>query len=459
VGIICVAVVAHSASGHAFAVRNAGTQRDTITVALAIATFDSAWLRIRELHYDSLMGGLNWNGVRAALRPRAERARTNAELRLVLDTLLATLGGSHYKLIPREAVAAFAPDSGGSYTSMPGDPGIDVRLVGDRAFVSAVKQGSSAYSAGVRAGWEVLSVGDVSVQEGVALLSPLDAFRTRRDARLRLVLRLLAAARGAAGTEVSMRVADPTGGRRDLVLRRDATRGALVRYGNLPPMVARASWQRLSASRESSCTGIIRFNSWLPAVSQQIDAAVDSLRGCAGIIVDLRGNTGGVLSMVVGVAGHFLQARDTLGGMRTRHTQLTLISNPRMSTASGARVQPFSGRMAVLVDELTGSTSEVFASSLQALGRARIFGDTTAGQAQPATLQRLPNGDVLMIVVAEYRGPRGELIEGAGVLPDVVVARSRQDLLAGRDRVLDSALRWASGQQAPSSTDGNGAPG
>jgi C-terminal processing protease CtpA/Prc len=64
-----------------------------------------------------------------------------------------------------------------------------------------------------------------------------------------------------------------------------------------------------------------------------------------------------------------------------------------------------------------------------------------------------------MIVVAEYRGPRGELIEGAGVLPDVVVARSRQDLLAGRDRVLDSALRWASGQQAPSSTDGNGAPG
>jgi carboxyl-terminal processing protease len=128
--------------------------------------------------------------------------------------------------------------------------------------------------------------------------------------------------------------------------------------------------------------------------------------------------------------------------MKTRTGVLRLIANPRLSNAAGQRVSPFQGRLAVVVDGLSASTSEIFAGALQSLGRARVFGDTTAGQALPATLFRLPNNDVLMLAVADFRGPHGERIEGRGVVPDVVKKINRADLIQGRDAAVESALQW-----------------
>ncbi len=82
------------------------------------------------------------------------------------------------------------------------------------------------------------------------------------------------------------------------------------------------------------------------------------------------------------------------------------------------------------------------AAAFQRLGRARIFGGQSAGQALPAMLTRLPNGDRLMYVIADFTGPGGARIEGEGVIPDEPVARSRRSLLAGRDEALKAAVRW-----------------
>jgi carboxyl-terminal processing protease len=105
-------------------------------------------------------------------------------------------------------------------------------------------------------------------------------------------------------------------------------------------------------------------------------------------------------------------------------------------------VEPFSGNLAILVDGLSASTSEMFAAAMQALGRARIFGERTAGQALPAMATRLPNGDVLMHVVADFVSPDGSRIEGRGVMPDEAAPLTQADVVNGRDAPLAAAIRW-----------------
>ena len=76
------------------------------------------------------------------------------------------------------------------------------------------------------------------------------------------------------------------------------------------------------------------------------------------------------------------------------------------------------GRVAILVDGMTGSASECFSGGMQSIGRARVFGQTSMGQALPALFDRLPNGDVLIHAWGDFVTGTGVRIEGRGVMPD-----------------------------------------
>jgi carboxyl-terminal processing protease len=98
--------------------------------------------------------------------------------------------------------------------------------------------------------------------------------------------------------------------------------------------------------------------------------------------------------------------------------------------------------VAILVDELSMSASEVLAQGLRDAGRARVFGRPSAGAVLASTVERLPNGDALQYPTARFEFPSGAVVEGAGVVPDEEVRPTRETLLAGRDVVLDAAVAW-----------------
>ena len=127
---------------------------------------------------------------------------------------------------------------------------------------------------------------------------------------------------------------------------------------------------------------------------------------------------------------------------RTRRSAAPAVGPP---TSAGEILRPFTrfaGPVAILVDALSGSASECFTGGMQSLGRARVFGQTSMGQALPALFDKLPNGDLLIHAYGDFVTANGTRLEGRGVVPDEIVPLRREDLLAGRDATLDAALAW-----------------
>jgi carboxyl-terminal processing protease len=246
---------------------------------------------------------------------------------------------------------------------------------------------------------------------------------------------------GQTGTIASLVVREPDGATTTVPFARVIESGQPLTLGNLPMFHVRVNTNE-AATPAHKHVGVIGFNLWMTPINGPVDAAIDRYRHDAGLVIDLRGNPGGLATMITGLAGHMLDKPVRLATSHMRGATLEYDANPRLATADGRRVDPFAGPVAVLVDELTGSTSECFAASLQSIGRARIFGRPTMGQALPAVTKRLPDGDVFMYALGDFVTATGHRVEGDGVTPDVVVPLSPATLAAGHDATLEAALAW-----------------
>lgn len=401
-------------------------------VPQGVETFDAAWTIIRDSHFDKTMNGLNWDAVRAELRPRAAATTSSAELRAVVRDMLGRLGLSHFALIPATA------DLPGPAGDLGADPGFDVRLVGRELLVTSVEREAAP---AVHTGWRVIEIGRTPVAE---LLSGLfQGARPENERLLNVAAWRLAQTglRGPAGSKVDVTFEDGEGVRVTRALDRHPEQGQPVTVGSLPTMFVRVESEP-KRTPGGAAAGLIRFNVWMAAVDAPFQQAIDAFRATDGIIIDLRGNPGGLAGMLMGISGHFVGERTTLGVMKTRDGELRFFANPRLVSAAGVRVGPFRGAVAILVDAMSGSASECFTGGMQSIGRARVFGQPSMGQALPALFDRLPNGDVLIHAYGDFVTANGTRLEGRGVIPDETLPLRREDLLAGRDRTLEAALAW-----------------
>jgi carboxyl-terminal processing protease len=402
-------------------------------VPLAAETFDAAWTIIRDTHFDRTMNGLDWDAVRAELKPRAAASKSEAELRGIIRDMLGRLGLSHFALIPS---TADSPEPGGrSGGAGSATPGFDVRLIGRDLIVTKVSPDAASL---VRAGWRILKIESSPTADLLKALPEGANDRLLNVEAWRLAQTRL---RGAAGSKVTVTFENGEGTPVTLALERRPEQGEPVTVGNLPTMHVRVEKEK-KTTPAGRTVGVIGFNVWMATVDAQFQQAMDQFRSADGIVIDLRGNPGGLAAMLMGISGQFVTERKSLGVMKTRDNELKFAANPRVVSASGARVQPYAGPLAILVDAMSGSASECFTGGMQAIGRARVFGQVSMGQALPALFDRLPNGDVLIHAYGDFVTAAGTRLEGRGVIPDEIVPLRREDLLAGRDRTLDAALGW-----------------
>ena len=139
------------------------------------------------------------------------------------------------------------------------------------------------------------------------------------------------------------------------------------------------------------------------------------------IILDLRGNPGGLLETVIDVASRFISEGIVVEIMNNQGKVATLTVNTNMPTTDLP--------MVVLVDKTSASGSEVLAGALQDHNRAIVAGNTTYGKGSVNILRRLDDGSGLYITTARRLTPNGRIIEGQGIEPDIRLELTGEDAI------------------------------
>jgi len=264
--------------------------------------------------------------------------------------------------------------------------------------VAEVLPGSPAARAGITAGEKLVSV------DGV----PADRLP---------VTELVSRLRGdRAGSAVAVGVQDAGGQVRELRLTRAELAAREVEVDHPRPGVTR-----------------IAVHAFTEGVAGQVRAAAS---GARGVVLDLRGNSGGLVEEAVGAASVFLDGGPVASYQaRGEHRELT-------AAPGGDTAVP----LVVLVDGGTMSAAELLAGALQDRSRALLVGERTFGKGTVQQPSRLADGSVVELTVGHYQTPAGHSPDGTGVQPDVP-APAGDD--AGTDKLALRVLEGLSPSGAP----------
>ncbi|CAN5702494.1 S41 family peptidase [soil metagenome] len=401
---------------------------DDASVLRRMESFEKVWTTVNEKHYDPTFGGVDWNAVRERYEPLARNSKTDDELHNVLRSMLGELKLSHFGIYPIGAELGSGSESGSI--------GVELKLMEGEPVVFRVDDGSGAKAAGIMPGMTLRTIDGKLVSEILAPLEKALKSRDLTDASRDLYRERAAEAllRGDPQTKVTAGFSTNSDEVRNFSIERKRFAGELSQpLGNFPAQEVVFELRLLEGN-----IGYFRFNMWVVPQMPKLRAAMKNFAGASGLIVDLRGNPGGVGGMASGLAGLMLDQQATLGSMRFRENEIKFIVYPQS--------ERFTGPIVVLIDHGSGSTSEIFAAGLQELGRATVIGKTSAGAVLPSLFDTLPTNARFQFAIADYRSPTSVLIEGRGVFPDIDVDLDRKALIAGRDSQLEKAIEILKGK-------------
>lgn len=401
--------------------------------------------------------GLDWDSAYRVFLPRVAAAPTTLAYYRELQRFVALLKDGHTRVYLPDSIRARRP-----YDA----PRVLLREVQHRAFVENV---DSTLAPELPPGSEIVAVNGVPVptllRDSVfPLISSSTEHVLWREAirgNTALGYGLLV---GPAGTEVSLDFVRPDGASGSLALRRDG-------FSSPARWAVRALPYRLVGLDWRETVPILTVNSFnedslLPA----LDRLLSQVRDAPALVLDIRGNGGGrddvvrqvldrfldapalgpawrtrVYNAAYSAWGHLAQTNDGLAQYRPyaqRDAWLTAAPDTFTPTAR----EKYAGRVLVLIGDRTQSAAENFLVYLHGQARFTLLGRPTMGTTGQPLFLDLPGGGKAWIVTKRNTYPDGRTYVGTGVLPDVPVEPTPDDLRAGRDRALERAVQLARGR-------------
>jgi carboxyl-terminal processing protease len=366
-------------------------------------TFDAVWKTVNEKYFDPKFGGTDWSAVRLRYAPQVASVQSDVEFRDLLTRMLGEIKISHLRILD---LAALDKQLARAVVTR----GLALRNIDNQVVVTRIVEDSPAFRAGLRTGFAVRAIDNVPVVNA-------------RDAETKL--------------------ATDNGKHRLLILdQTDTTREVDLEHG-LPPADKLESVDLLTGKRSvlvetrkvGDDIGYIHFTNFIAPMEKRLRSAFDSLRSVRGIIIDLRGNSGGETEVELAMAGLLIE----------KEMQL-VITRTRKGDYYGYKAKPqknsYPGPVVILLDEESASASEEVAAGLQAASRVAVIGKKSRGEDMDATFQELPMESIaLLYPVGLPRTTKGDAIEGRGVIPDIEVNLTRAELLKGTDAQLEAAMR------------------
>ena len=258
--------------------------------------------------------------------------------------------------------------------------GLQVKLTGDIWQISQIAANSLAKEAGIQVGDNLLRIDGKSTR----VLGQQD------------IEQLL---RGAIGSSVRLTVSRQSQRSREVSIRRIAPESHAVRY-----------------TIRSDGIVVLSMRAFQSHTGQQILDVLEPVyqRGALrGLILDLRDNPGGLLSSAVEIGDYFLPSGLIVStkGRGEPEQRYQAISEQRFADVP----------IMVLINRYSASAAEVLAGALQDHGRATIVGQTSYGKGSVQKLWPIEGGRAIKLTVSRYYTPKGRMIEGSGIVPNVVL--------------------------------------
>lgn len=260
--------------------------------------------------------------------------------------------------------------------------GVQIERVNQRIIITEVFENSPAYRVSLQPGDRIVGVGTTNTESFT-------------------LMEIVTLLRGEPGTDVDVTVYRALEDRR---ITETLTR-AVVNYPHIRDV-----------ELSSDGIGYLRLTQFGSNTEEEFREATRRLKrqGMRALIIDLRGNPGGILQEAVDMAGHFMLPGSTVVSIRGR--QGRILGEERTANAPTLDLP-----VAILVDRNSASASEILAGALQDSAKAVIIGETTFGKGSVQSIYRLKDGAGLRMTTARYHLPGGRTVQDVGVTPDIVV--------------------------------------
>jgi len=302
--------------------------------------------------------------------------RSNLE-RAAIEGALKASGDQWANYFPQESVQNLNQTLEGRYS------GIGIWLRKNKSGileVSSVQPNSPAAKAGIKVLDALVDINGVGM-DGASIATAIAALRGRPNTKLQISLE---------------RNQDPI---RLEILRESIFNGDVVAYQLASKVV------------------YIQISSISSQVSNDVSVALEKFPHSQGIVLDLRDNPGGLLSVAVDIASHFLNEGTIVSYARKNASEVILESMNRNADAAP---------MTVLINRSTASAAEVIAGALQDRNRAVILGERSYGKGTVQEIINLTDGSKLEITIGKYRTPNGKVIDQVGISPDLLVPENEE---------------------------------
>ena len=391
-----------------------------------MASFQMVWETIQKKHWDLESTGADWDAVYKTYKPRVAKAKNTAETRAILTEMLSELGQSHFGILGGNQSSEIE-ELEDSLPSGTGSTGFEIVLVEERLFISKIERDSDAAGKGLGIGTEILAIRGEDTVSVVKRISKAYAESNHKQLNIQRALNSMTS--GLVGSKVAFKVRK-NGKSKKVKLELKPVKGYNLNLLNL------SVFYHYESVILPENFGYVAFNVFVPDLRSAFENDMANLLSDTdGLIIDLRGNPGGLAPMAITVANRLVSEKGKkLGQMMNPGGTMNFPIFPQNPV--------YQNPVVVLIDGGSASTSEILAQGLKELERAKIIGEPSAGAALPSLVVELPNGDKFQYAIADYISFKGHHLEGSGVTPDILAPHTLKSLKNRKDAAMEAAKDW-----------------